>query len=122
MRWVENSKQFMSETVHGKSMPFIFKIPFVRWNFVKSVNLEEVSCIVDRLNYQFYFAQIKKRLFAHGIGRHSREEIFSIAFDDLKALSTYLGGKKFFGGDQPSTVCLTHLVIEHLIRSQYILD
>lgn len=45
--------------------------------------------------------QIRARLDGAGIGRHSREEIYSIANADLEAFSRLLGDKKFFFGDEP---------------------
>ncbi len=36
------------------------------------------------------------------MGRHSKEEVEQMGIDDLKALSTFLGTKKFIMGDQPT--------------------
>lgn len=36
-----------------------------------------------------------------GIGRHSEEQITQIICDDLRALSKYLGSKKFILGEEP---------------------
>ncbi len=47
---------------------------------------------------------MKTKLWHHGIGKHSRDEIVKIGLDDLKALSDFLGEKKFFFGDKPVTV------------------
>ncbi|XP_046551994.1 failed axon connections homolog isoform X4 [Haliotis rubra] len=38
---------------------------------------------------------------AHGIGRHTHEEVLHIMEEDLRSLSVYLGTKKFYFGDQP---------------------
>jgi len=40
-------------------------------------------------------------LWSHGIGRHSEEEIYSIAEKDLRAASQLLGKKKFVMGNKP---------------------
>jgi glutathione S-transferase len=82
IRWVENADKFISEKLHGP-LPFFFKTPFARWSLTKN---------------------FKKRFIVHGIGRHSREDIISLGVEDLKALSTYIGSKKFFGGDNPTRV------------------
>ncbi|KAJ3411586.1 hypothetical protein HDV05_002006 [Chytridiales sp. JEL 0842] len=42
------------------------------------------------------------RLKANGIGVHTREEIYNIGNEDLKAISDFLGSKKFIMGDKPS--------------------
>ncbi|EDV22436.1 uncharacterized protein TRIADDRAFT_5603, partial [Trichoplax adhaerens] len=47
---------------------------------------------------------IKKSMNRHGIGRHSPEEIRHIAKGDVKALSNLLNDKKYFLGDEPSTI------------------
>ncbi|KAF7633666.1 hypothetical protein Mgra_00006973 [Meloidogyne graminicola] len=46
----------------------------------------------------------KKVLHAQGYGRHSNMEIEEIAKKDLMALSTFLGEKPYFFGNQPSTL------------------
>ncbi|XP_070555833.1 failed axon connections homolog [Ptychodera flava] len=50
---------------------------------------------------------IRNNLHAHGIGRHSKEEIYRIAHDDLRAISNYLGEKNFFFGDEPTLIDAT---------------
>jgi glutathione S-transferase len=50
---------------------------------------------------------IAKALYAQGLGRHSQEEISRIACDDLTALSTLLGEKQYFFGDEPSELDAT---------------
>lgn len=44
---------------------------------------------------------------AHGIGRHSHEEIAQIICADFHALSVFLADKPFFMGDQPTTLDAT---------------
>ncbi len=52
-------------------------------------------------------SQIQKRLVGHGMGKHSREERAALADRDLKAMSDYLGTKKYFMGDKPTSVDAT---------------
>ncbi|KAK3766056.1 hypothetical protein RRG08_002293 [Elysia crispata] len=47
---------------------------------------------------------VKRQLWGQGIGRHSDEDIWNIARDDLTALSSFLGEKKFMMGPKPSQV------------------
>ncbi|XP_070539810.1 failed axon connections homolog [Ptychodera flava] len=42
-----------------------------------------------------------KNMYGHGIGRHTEKELFSIVQKDLRAISTFLGEKKFLFGDEP---------------------
>ena len=39
--------------------------------------------------------------FAHGVGRHSKEEILNWMKDDLRTTSRILGDKKYMTGDKP---------------------
>ncbi|MGV8997458.1 MAG: glutathione S-transferase family protein [Parvibaculaceae bacterium] len=45
---------------------------------------------------------VRNNLFAQGLGRHSRDEIYAFGAADLKAMSDMLGDKAFFFGAEPS--------------------
>lgn len=47
---------------------------------------------------------IRKTLYKHGIGRFSDAEKLKILNDNLEAITNYLGNKKYFFGDQISTI------------------
>jgi len=51
--------------------------------------------------------QVRKNLHAHGMGRHSRSEIESIATQGIDATANYLGQKSFFMGAEPTGVDAT---------------
>ena len=44
---------------------------------------------------------------AHGIGRHSHEEISQIICADFQGISDFLADKPFFMGDKPTTLDAT---------------
>ncbi|XP_077994953.1 failed axon connections homolog [Glandiceps talaboti] len=46
-------------------------------------------------------SSVKKAMYGHGLGRHSEDEIYSIAKKDIRALSVFLGDKKFLFGEEP---------------------
>ena len=52
--------------------------------------------------------QIRKRLVAQahgqGIGRHSKEEVYKMGMQDMRAISEYLGDKPFMMGDTPTEI------------------
>lgn len=48
--------------------------------------------------------QVKGQLKGHGIGRHKKEEVYSIAHKDLLAVSNILGDKPFMMGEEPTLV------------------
>ncbi len=50
---------------------------------------------------------IKRTLHKHGMGRFTDAEKLKILDDNLMAISDYLGNKKFFFGDQVSTIDVT---------------
>ena len=50
---------------------------------------------------------LTKTLYKHGIGRFSDDEKLVILNDNLSAISNYLGDKKYFFGDQISTIDIT---------------
>ena len=59
-----------------------------------------------------------KSLHGHGMGRHSREEIYAIGQRDITAVADYLGEKKFFLGESPSSVDATvYGFLANLIRA-----
>lgn len=51
--------------------------------------------------------RMQKWMFGHGVLRHSRSEIYDFGREDFASVVTYLGTKKFFMGDRPSTIDAT---------------
>jgi glutathione S-transferase len=47
---------------------------------------------------------IKKQIYGHGMGRHSKDEIFYLGKVDLAALSVFLGNKPYFLGEKPTSL------------------
>lgn len=50
---------------------------------------------------------MRSQMQAHGIGRHTHEEISQIICADFQALSDFLADKPFFMGDKPTTLDAT---------------
>lgn len=46
--------------------------------------------------------EVRDNLYAHGIGRHTREEIHAFGAEDVGALSVMLGDQPFFFGEMPT--------------------
>ncbi len=57
---------------------------------------------------------IKKTLYKSGIGRFTDEEKLQILNKNLSAISNYLGHKKYFFGDQVSTI--DTIIYSHLVQ------
>lgn len=51
--------------------------------------------------------RVNKILYGHGMGRFSDAEIIEFLHEDLKSISTYLSSKKYFFGEQPSSIDCT---------------
>ncbi|XP_069743232.1 failed axon connections homolog isoform X2 [Narcine bancroftii] len=47
---------------------------------------------------------VKREMYGQGIGRFSKEEIYTLMEKDMRALSVILGDKKYIMGTRPSTV------------------
>ncbi|CAH1268860.1 FAXC [Branchiostoma lanceolatum] len=76
-----------------------------RWidNFDTVHEVLEVSWIVKILGLlRPVRSTIRENMWAHGIGRHSRDEIEGIVEKDIKAVSTFLGTKPYLMGDEPT--------------------
>jgi glutathione S-transferase len=54
-----------------------------------------------------YRKQILDQLQAHGLGRHTEDEVHRLGKEDLAAVSDFLGTKAFFLGERPTTVDAT---------------
>ena len=53
------------------------------------------------------FKQIKKNAIAHGIGKHSPEDIYAMGVSDVKAVEAQLGEKDYLLGDIPREIDAT---------------
>jgi glutathione S-transferase len=50
---------------------------------------------------------IRRELWGHGMGRHSRDEIYTMGKADLTALAEFVGAKRFMMGDRASSLDAT---------------
>ncbi|BAY27072.1 putative glutathione S-transferase [Calothrix sp. NIES-2100] len=71
-------------------------------NFLPMIPAAELQPILESIRDNFC-----SQMYGHGMGRHSREEIFLITSADFQALSDFLADKPFFMGDKPTTVDAT---------------
>ena len=81
-RWFDGKKNFLAKFPFSGIMRAGFKV-------VAAVKLRPA---------------FKANLQGHGMGRHSPEQIYRIAEKDITALSTFLGEKPFFMGENPTEV------------------
>jgi glutathione S-transferase len=50
---------------------------------------------------------VRRQMHGHGMGRHSRDEIYAIGCRDIAALAQILGDQPYFMGEQPSSLDAT---------------
>ncbi|CAM2065585.1 Glutathione S-transferase family protein [Sulfidibacter corallicola] len=61
-----------------------------------------------------------KSLWAQGLGRHPRDEIYRQGIEDLEAFATCLGDKPFLMGDRPATVdTVAYGFLANLLRAPF---
>lgn len=63
--------------------------------------------------------QIRKRLYGHGLGRHSRQELENFAVEDIEALDVLLGDKPYMMGDR---ICSVDATVYGMLSSIYLPD
>ncbi|XP_066270699.1 failed axon connections homolog [Branchiostoma lanceolatum] len=76
-RWIDNFDQLQE----------LFEVPWFVMFLLRSVR-----------------GKVKQTLWAHGIGRHDKDDLEGIIEKDLKAISRFLGAKPYLMGDEPTEV------------------
>ncbi|XP_048757954.2 failed axon connections homolog [Ostrea edulis] len=72
-----------------------------RWVYELGLRIHSIIPLPFYMRY-LICRHISKQTYAHGIGRHSEEEVQNFMTHDLENLSVYMGSKKFLLGDKPS--------------------
>ncbi|XP_052094046.1 failed axon connections homolog isoform X2 [Mytilus californianus] len=86
-----------------------------RWSYDKDWAAFKAMKVPTLIGYLIR-RDVKKMTYAHGIGRHSSDEVYHIMELDLKAVSDFLGNKKFLLGDKP---CQADCSVFGLISNAY---
>lgn len=74
------------------------------WSRFQNIVFAGLPFPISKIVPPIMHRNIKKRLYGHGIGRHSKQEILKILNSDLNSLSTFLGSNNYFFGEAPSTL------------------
>lgn len=80
---------------------------FDNWEAVKSAYFSDIPVFVRPFVLPILKKSVRRQIEGHGIGLHSRDEIYSLGDADLEALSVQLGANTYFMGDHPSSVDAT---------------
>ncbi|MEZ4383573.1 MAG: glutathione S-transferase family protein [Nannocystaceae bacterium] len=71
------------------------------------VFFDQIPAPMNRLVRTLARRDLRKQLYARGVGRHSNAEIVQMGVDDLDAVDALLGDKEFLFGDAPSEIDAT---------------
>ena len=74
------------------------------WRIIQEFWFGHLSWPMKPLLRNIYHKKMLGDLYAHGLGRHSRDEIYQLASHDLRAVADYLADKPYFLGQQVSSV------------------
>ena len=74
------------------------------WPTVRSVFFDALPPVIRTIIPVVARRQVRKNLFGQGTGRHTQDEIYRMAVDDLDQVSGFLGDKPYFLGDTPRTI------------------
>lgn len=77
------------------------------WEYVRKFFLTLLPPIIGPLILKKIKKDFMQNMHGQGMGRHTQEEILSLAKQDLKAISLLLGDKLFFLGDTPTSIDAT---------------
>lgn len=74
------------------------------WSIARNVILGGIPAPMRSIIAPIARRGVRKQLEAHGMGRHSRDEIASIGRSDVRAVAELLGDRLFLMGDTPTQI------------------
>ena len=77
------------------------------WQVIRKIYFSDLPPVLRSILPELIRRDTLKKMEGHGIGRHSREEIYEIGKRDIKALSDFLRAKSFLLGDRPTSLDAT---------------
>jgi glutathione S-transferase len=77
------------------------------WRITREAYFGFMPAIIRPLIAGLIRRQTLKSCYGHGMGRHTRDEIYHIGKTDISALAAFLADKLFFMGEQPSSLDAT---------------
>lgn len=77
------------------------------WAHLQAFFKKLLPPVVGNLIIKAIRNDFKKAVYKQGVGRHSKETIEGFAKSDLKAISDFLGNKKFMMGERPTSLDAT---------------
>ncbi len=77
------------------------------WPITRAAYFDKLPPVVKQILPGVLRKGVLKKLEGHGMGKHTRDEIYTIGCRDLIALSGFLSDKAFFFGDRPTLLDAT---------------
>lgn len=77
------------------------------WQVIRKLYFSDLPPVLRSVIPAIVRRDTLKKLDGHGMGRHSREEIYQLGQRDIKALSDFLRDKPFLMGDRPTSLDAT---------------
>ena len=77
------------------------------WEQLRDILFAPIPKLIRKLIANRIRDGVVADLKSQGMGRHTRENIYRLGCEDIKALSVYLGDKTWFGGDSPNVLDAT---------------
>jgi glutathione S-transferase len=87
------------------------------WPITRSVYFGDLPPVVKQVLPELLRKGTIKSLTGHGMGKHTKDEIYEIGCRDIQALSDFLGDKDYFMGDRPTILdASAHATLANIIK------
>ena len=97
-------QRLLEEHLYWATMYSRWQYTDTNWQVNKKAIFGVMPPVIRDIAAAYFRNKIKNQIYGHGIGRHKTEEIFKLGMLDIDALSACLGDKKYFLGEQPTTL------------------
>jgi glutathione S-transferase len=77
------------------------------WPLIRKAFFSDLPPVIRSIVPAIARRSVRASLNGHGLGRHSRDEIYAFGISDIDALAGYLGSKPFMMGDAPTSLDAT---------------
>jgi glutathione S-transferase len=74
------------------------------WPKVKAAFFSDLPPIIRSIVSAVSRKSVRASLHGHGLGRHSRDEVYALGEKDIAALADHLGSNSFMMGDNPTSL------------------
>jgi glutathione S-transferase len=87
------------------------------WPYYRDILFKGLAKPIRRIVAALVQRRLRAQFYGHGMGRHSREEIYALGKADINALAAFLGDKPYFLGNSPTSLDATAYAFLSMIVS-----